>query len=170
MNEQELQYREARLMEPIYRMFKVLEQQDLLKAQTLMAVVTQYITDHYSGKPLTPADVQGVIRAVLLHEEDGQYYAMYILNEIQVKVAGWLTLLAVDRPIVLGELGTMVEQLASDLQGKNCIKLSAEDVLTSLKEIVAEKDDVLLERVTLNQENYLSELKTFLVQQTSNKQ
>ena len=165
MNEQELRYREARLMEPIYRMFKVLEQQDLLKAQTLMAVVTQYITDHYSGKPLTPADVQEVIRAVLLHEEDGKYYAMYILNEIQVKVAGWLTLLAVDRPIVLEELGNMVELLASDLQGKNCVKLSADDVLSSLRRIVSEKDEVLLERIDLNKEIYLSELNTFLVQQ-----
>lgn len=43
MDEQVLQYGEAKLMEPIYRMFKVIEQEDDIKAKTLIAVVMQYI-------------------------------------------------------------------------------------------------------------------------------
>ena len=43
MDEQVLKYREAKLMEPIYRMYKVIEQTDALKAQTLMSVAMQYI-------------------------------------------------------------------------------------------------------------------------------
>ena len=121
MDEQVLRYREAKLMEPIYRMFKVIEQEDVLKAQTLMAVTMQYIIEHYSGKNLTPADVQHILRAVLLKEEDGRYYAMYVYNEIQVKAAGWLTLLAVDCPVTLEALGNMADQLAQALQGKDYI-------------------------------------------------
>lgn len=164
MEEQVLNYGTARLMEPIYRMYKVIEQEDDLKAKTLMAVVMQYITDHFSGKVLTPADVQHILRAVLLHEEDGRYYAMYAYNEIQVKAAGWLTLLAVDLPVTLEMLGQMAEDLAQALQGKDFITLSAEDVLVKLGKIAGGVDDVLLERLKLNQETYLAELRTFLVQ------
>lgn len=164
MDEQVLRYREAKLMEPIYRMFKVIEQEDVLKAQTLMAVTMQYIIEHYSGKNLTPADVQHILRAVLLKEEDGRYYAMYVYNEIQVKAAGWLTLLAVDCPVTLEALGNMADQLAQALQGKDYITLTAEDVLHMLEQIVAPVDDVVLERLRLNKEIYLAELRTFLVQ------
>lgn len=164
MDEQVLRYREAKLMEPIYRMFKVIEQEDVLKAQTLMAVTMQYIIEHYSGKNLTPADVQHILRAVLLKEEDGRYYAMYVYNEIQVKAAGWLTLLAVDCPVTLEVLGNMADQLAQALQGKDYITLTAEDVLHMLEQIVAPVDDVVLERLRLNKEIYLAELRTFLVQ------
>ena len=159
-----MRYREAKLMEPIYRMFKVIEQEDVLKAQTLMAVTMQYIIEHYSGKNLTPADVQHILRAVLLKEEDGRYYAMYVYNEIQVKAAGWLTLLAVDCPVTLEALGNMADQLAQALQGKDYITLTAEDVLHMLEQIVAPVDDVVLERLRLNKEIYLAELRTFLVQ------
>ena len=72
MDEQVVRYREAKLMEPIYRMFKVIEETDVLKAQTFMSVAMQYIIEHYSGSNLTPADVQAILRAVLLHEEDGK--------------------------------------------------------------------------------------------------
>ena len=164
MDEQVLRYREAKLMEPIYRMFKVIEQEDVLKAQTLTAVTMQYIIEHYSGKNLTPADVQHILRAVLLKEEDGRYYAMYVYNEIQVKAAGWLTLLAVDCPVTLEALGNMADQLAQALQGKDYITLTAEDVLHMLEQIVAPVDDVVLERLRLNKEIYLAELRTFLVQ------
>ncbi|MBR5319206.1 MAG: hypothetical protein IKU46_06410 [Peptococcaceae bacterium] len=164
MDEQVLRYREAKLMEPIYRMFKVIEQEDVLKAQTLMAVTMQYIIEHYSGKNLTPADVQHILRAVLLKEEDGRYYAMYVYNEIQVKAAGWLTLLAVDCPVTLEALGNMADQLAQALQGKDYITLTAENVLHMLDQIVAPVDDVVLERLRLNKEIYLAELRTFLVQ------
>ena len=159
MDEQVLKYREAKIMEPIYRMYKVIEQEDALKAQTLISVTMQYIIEHYGGKPLHPADVQQILRAVLLREEDGKYYALYVHNELQVKTAEWLTLLSVDLPITLDQLGGMAE-----LTGKDYITLKSEDVILMLKEIAGEVDAVLLERLTLNETIYLSELQTFLVQ------
>lgn len=164
MEEQVLNYGTARLMEPIYRMYKVIAQEDEQKAKTLMAVAMQYITEHFRDQVLTPADVQHILRAVLLHEQDGHYYALYTYNEIQVKAAGWLTLLAVDLPITLEVLGQMADELARALQGKDCITLSAEDVLAILTEITGKVDVLLLERLQLNQETYLAELRTFLVQ------
>lgn len=86
------------------------------------------------------------------------------INEIQVKAAGWLTLLAVDLPVTLEMLGKMADELAQALQGKDYITLSAEDVLVKLAKIVGSVDNVLLERLQLNQETYLAELRTFLVQ------
>ena len=62
MDEQVLKYREAKLMEPIYRMYKVIEQTDALKAQTLMSVVMQYIIEHFRGKSLQPKDVQQIFQ------------------------------------------------------------------------------------------------------------
>lgn len=164
MDEQVLRYREAKLMEPIYRMFKVIEQEDVLKAQTLMAVVMQYIIEQYSGKNLTPDEVQRILRAVLLQQEDGTYYAMYVCNELQVKAAGWLTLLAVDRPVTLEMMRDMADQFAQALQGKDYIALTAEDVMGILEQIIMPVDQVLLERLQLNREVYLAELRTFLVQ------
>ena len=164
MDEQVLRYGEAKLMEPIYRMYKVIEQEDVLKAQTLMAVTMQYIIEHYSGKTLTPADVQQILRAVLLKEEDGKYYAMYANNEIQVKAAGWLTVLAVDCPVTLEALGHMADQMAEALQGQDFIALTAAQVLDMLEQIVAPVDTVVLERLQLNRQRYLEELRTFLVQ------
>lgn len=164
MDEQVLKYREAKIMEPIYRMYKVIEQEDVLKAQTLMSVAMQYIIEHFTGKPLSPADVQQVLRAVLLHEDDGKYYAMYVYNELQVKTAEWLTLLSVDLPITLEQLGGMADSLADRLQGQDYITLQAADVITMLKEIAGAVDATLQERLTLNETIYLAELKTFLVQ------
>lgn len=164
MDEQVLRYREAKLMEPIYRMFKVIEQEDVLKAQTLMAVAMQYIIEQYSGKNLTPDEVQRILRAVLLQQEDGTYYAMYVCNELQVKAAGWLTLLAVDRPVTLEMLRDMADQFAKELQGKDFIALTAEDVMGILEQIITPVDQVLLERLKLNRDVYLAELRTFLVQ------
>ena len=164
MDEQVLRYREAKLMEPIYRMFKVIEQEDVLKAQTLMSVTMQYIIEHYSGKNLTPADVQQILRAVLLKEEDGRYYAMYVYNEIQVKAAGWLTILAVDCPVTLEALGAMADKLAEELQKKDFITLMAAEFMDLLEQIVMPVDAVVLERLQLNRERYLAELRTFLVQ------
>lgn len=164
MDEQVLKYGESKLIEPIYRMFKVIAQEDTQKAQTLMAVAMQYITEHYSGKVVQPADIQQILRAVLLHEEDGKYYAMYVLNEIQVKAAGWLTLLAIDRPVTLEMLGDMANQLTEALYGKNCITLSADEVIALIERISGGFDTVLLERLQLNKEVYLAELRTFLVQ------
>lgn len=164
MDEQVLKYREAKLMEPIYRMYKVIEQEDVLKAQTLLSVTMQYIIEHYSGKPLSPADVQQILRAVLLHEEDGKYYALYVYNELQVKTAEWLTLLSVDLPITLEQLGGMADRFAEKLSGQDYITLNSVDVLTMLKEIAGDVDELLLERLSLNEAVYLAELQTFLVQ------
>lgn len=164
MNEQAMRYREAKIMEPIYRMYKVVEQQDDIKAKTLMAVTMQYIIEHYSGKSLQPADVQNVLRAVLLREQEGQWYAGYAFNEIQVKVMGWLTILAADLPVTLKTLGKLSDQLADGLQGKDFIRLSAEDVYRFVEKLVEPVDTALLNRYQLNRETYLSELKTFLVQ------
>ena len=119
MDEQVVKYREAKIMEPIYRMYKVIEEEDVLKAQTLMSVTMQYIIEHYSGKPLRPADVQQILRAVLLREDDGKYYALYVHNELQVKVAEWLTLLCVDLPVTLEQLGDMVNRFADELNGQD---------------------------------------------------
>lgn len=164
MDEQVLKYGEAKLMEPIYRMFKVIEQEDQQKAQTLMAVTMQYITEHYSGKSLQPADVQQILRAVLVQEKDGNYYAMYIFNEIQVKVVGWLTLLVIDLPVTLEMLGNMASQLVEALQGKDCITLSAHEVIALVERIAGGFDAILLERLQRNKEAYIAELRTFLVQ------
>ena len=164
MDEQVVKYREAKIMEPIYRMYKVIEEEDVLKAQTLMSVTMQYIIEHYSGKPLRPADVQQILRAVLLREDDGKYYALYVHNELQVKVAEWLTLLCVDLPVTLEQLGDMVNRFADELNGKDYITLKASGVIGILKEIAADVNLLLLERLTLNESIYLTELQTFLVQ------
>ena len=164
MDEQVVKYREAKIMEPIYRMYKVIEEEDVLKAQTLMFVTMQYIIEHYSGKPLRPADVQQILRAVLLREDDGKYYALYVHNELQVKVAEWLTLLCVDLPVTLEQLGDMVNRFADELNGQDYITLKASDVIGMLKEIAADVNLLLLERLTLNESIYLTELQTFLVQ------
>ncbi len=164
MDEQVLKYREAKIMEPIYRMYKVIEQEDILKAQTLISVTMQYIIEHYSGQPLRPADVQQVLRAVLLHEEDGKYYALYVHNELQVQVAQWLTILSVDLPVTLEQLGAMADAFAEQLRGQDYIALTANDVIAILKEIAGGVDGLLLERIVLNEPIYLAELKTFLVQ------
>lgn len=164
MDEQVLKYREAKIMEPIYRMYKVIEQEDVLKAQTLMSVTMQYIIEHYSGKQLRPADVQQILRAVLLHETDGKYYAMYVHNELQVKTAEWLTLLSVDLPITLEQLGLMADRFSDKLSGQDYITLQAADVIAMLKEIATDVDTLLLERLSLNEAVYLAELRTFLVQ------
>ena len=61
-------------------------------------------------------------------------------------------------------LGKMADALAQKIEGRDCIKLSAEDVFIMLEQIVAPVDEIVLERLYLNKENYLAELRTFLVQ------
>lgn len=164
MDEQVLKYREAKIMEPIYRMFKVIEQEDVLKAQTFMSVTMQYIIENFKGQVLRPAEVQNILRAVLLQEPDGKYYAMYANNEIQVKAAEWFTLLSVDLPITLEQLGFMADSLAEKLSVQDFIALQSSDVIMMMKEIASSVDDVLSERITLNAMVYLTELQTFMVQ------
>ena len=149
-------------MEPIYRMYKVIAEKDELKAQTFIAVVTQYISEHYKGLQITPYDVQNVIRAVLLHEEDGKYYAMYVFNEIQVKTAEWLTILAADLPITLDDLGSMADQIAAALEDEVCVQLSSETVVEWMEQIAGNINGELLERIQMNRTIYLRELDAFL--------
>ena len=162
MEEQLQLAREAKLMKPIYRMVKIVEQEDSLKAKTLMAVTVQYITDHYVGKVLTPTDVQQILRVVLLREEDGKYFVKYLLNELQVKVAGWLTLLSIDRPVTLGDLGKIADDFALRLSGEDSLALTAEQVIDLLEQIVVEVDETVYQRLLLNHEHYLQELRTIL--------
>ena len=89
---------------------------------------------------------------------------MYVYNEIQVKAAGWLTILAVDCPVTLETLGAMADKLAEELQKKDFITLTAAEVMDLLEQIVMPVDAVVLERLQLNRERYLTELRTFLVQ------
>ena len=85
-------------------------------------------------------------------------------NELQVKVAEWLTLLCVDLPVTLEQLGDMVNRFADELNGQDYITLKASGVIGMLKEIAADVNLLLLERLTLNESIYLTELQTFLVQ------
>lgn len=163
MEEEILRYREAKLMEPIYRMYKVISEKDELKAQTFMAVVVQYVTEQYKDVRITPADVQNLIRAVLLHDDDGIYYSMYAYNEIQVKTAEWITILAADLPITLDDLGNMANQIAEGLKGQVIVNFSPEDVVGLMEKVASEFDVTLLGRIQLNREIYTRELGSFLV-------
>ena len=102
----------ARIVEPIYRMHKVVQQKDGDDARTLMALCVQYITENSVGECLTDADVQSIVRRALLYYKNGCYYADYIFNELEVKVANWLTLMAADRPVTLEQLGGAADRLA----------------------------------------------------------
>ena len=134
---------------------------------------------------MQPKDVQQILRAVLLQEESGHYYALYVNNEIQVKAAEWLTLLAVDRPVTLELLGKMAD---ADYTENCCngffahfspffrvlcmffspittvfflFQPSAEDVFIMLEQIVTPIDEIVLERLYLNKENYLAQRRRF---------
>lgn len=166
MEEEIQRYREAKLMEPIYRMYKVIAEKDELKAQTFMAVVVQYVTEHFKGVRVSPNDVQSVIRAVLLQDEDGSYYSMYAFNEIQVKTAEWITILAADLPVTLDNLGNIADQIAENLEGRNCATLTPEDVVVLMENAVSGLDPLLLQRIELNRSIYIQDLESFLVHPT----
>ena len=57
----------------------------------------------------------------------------------------------------------MADELAQELQEKDYIKLSAEDVFTILERVAGQVDAVLNHRLQLNKEVYIAELRTFLV-------
>ncbi len=160
---QALRYGEAKIMEPLYRMYKVLAPYDAQKAQTLLAVATQYIVEHYRGRTLRPAEVQQLLRSLLLQESDGSYYAAYACNELQVAAAEWLTLSAADLPITLEQLGKLAEDFARSLEGQDFIRLTAEDALQRLENLAAEMDPTLAERLRLNRAHYLAQLRNFLL-------
>lgn len=162
MEMQEELYRETKLMEPILRMHKLIAAEDDLKANTLLAVVVQYITDHYQGQVLTPADVQKIIRAVLLREEDGRYFAMYLRNELQVKLIGWLMLLAADLPVTLEQLGDISVDFDAKLAKQPCLSLTGEEVLVMARSLVEPLEPELWQRMELNEAYYLAELDILL--------
>ena len=162
MEMQEQLYRETKLMEPILRMHKLIAGEDDLKADTLLAVVVQYITDHYQGQVLTAADVQKIIRAVLLREKDGKYFAMYLRNELQVKLIGWLMLLAADLPVTLEQLGDLSADFDAKLAEQICLSLTSEQVLAMAYTLVEDLEPELGVRMKLNEAYYLAELDILL--------
>lgn len=103
------------------------------------------------------------MRKALLYHKNGCYYADYIYNELQVKVANWLTLMAVDRPVTLGELGTTADQLAALLADRNAGDLTVSEVLTMVKSLVEPLDEVVYERLLLNETTFANELATLLI-------
>lgn len=153
----------ARIMEPIYRMNKVVQQKDEDDARTLLALCVQYISENSVGQCLRDADVQSIVRKALLYHKNGCYYADYIYNELQIKVANWLTLMAVDRPVTLGALGSTADQLAALLADRNAYDLTVDDVLAMVKSLVADMDDVVYERLLLNEATFAKELAALLV-------
>lgn len=163
MEQQEQIYRETKLMEPIFRMHNIVAEVDDLKAKTLLAVTVQYITDHYQGQVLRPEDIQKILQAVLLREEDGRYFALYLRNELQVKLMNWLLLLAADLPITLEQLGDVSAAFDSRLEQQPCLTLSGETVLEMARELVEPLDSVLWERMELNRAFYLAELQMLLL-------
>ena len=156
-------YQAARIMEPIYRMNKVVQQKDEDDARTLLALCVQYITENSVGRCLSDADVQALVRKALLYHRNGCYYADYIYNELQVKVANWLTLMAVDRPVTLGALGNTADQLAELLADHNACDLTVSEVLAMVKNLVEALDEVVYERLLLNEVTFANELAALLV-------
>ena len=61
-------------------------------------------------------------------------------------------------------LSESFNKLAEELQKKDFITLTAAEVMDLLEQIVMPVDAVVLERLQLNRERYLAELRTFLVQ------
>lgn len=153
----------ARIVEPIYRMNKVVQQKNGDDARTLMALCVQYITENSVGECLTDADVQMIVRRALLYYKNGCYYADYIYNELQVKVANWLTLMATDRPVTLEQLGGSADRLAELLTDRSAADLSVQDVLEMVKELTADLDDIVYQRLLLNEEIFSKELAALLV-------
>ena len=164
MNEQMWADRQAaRIMEPIYRMNKVVQQKDGDDARTLLALCVQYITENGVGQCLNDAWVQQIVRQALLYYKNGCYYADYIFNELQVKVANWLTVMAVDRPVTLEQLSAVADQLAALLAEKNAADLACSEVLEMVKGLLADLDRVVYERLLLNEETFAKELASLLV-------
>ena len=153
----------ARIMEPIYRMNKVVQQKDGDDARTLMALCVQYITENSVGECLTDTDVQMIVRRALLYYKNGCYYTDYIYNELQVKVANWLTLMAADRPVTLEQLGGSADRLAELLTDRSAVDLSVQDVLAMVKGLTADLDDIVYQRLLLNEEIFSKELAALLV-------
>lgn len=146
----------ARLLEPLYRMTKIVQQEDENDAKIAASLTVQYISDHYKDS-LTRADVQQTLRAVLVYYKEGYYYSCYLRNELEVCIAQWVTVLAADLPIKIGEIGDLADRLDEWLKDKDALKLKGAEVLEWFLAACAFEAE-LLARAELNKEYYLAEL------------
>lgn len=163
-NEERLSDRQAaRIMEPIYRMHKIVQQKDETDARTLLALCVQYITENSLGQCLSDAMVQDIVRKALLYHKNGCYYADYIFNELQVKAANWLTLMAIDRPITLETLGNLADDLTKRLSGCNAYDLTVADFMALVKNWLTDVDDIVCQRFLLNEAVFAKEVAALLV-------
>lgn len=152
---------EAHLLEPIYRMVKVVQNHDDKDAKVTASLTVQYISDHYKDKALTRADVREVLRGVLVYYKNGFYYSIYLANELQVAIAQWVTILAADLPLTLGEIGAIADDLAKWLADKDALELKGAEVLDWFKKACAFNEE-LAQRAELNEQYYLNELQLLL--------
>ena len=148
---------QVRVLEPLYRMMKVIEQRDDRDAKIAGALATQYIAEHYQGKMMGYGDMQQVLRAVLIYFADGKYYSSYLENELQVKVVGWLTISMADMDYTIAKIGQLADDLARWLSGKNALDLKAEAVWEHLLQLTS-FDAELQRRLNLNEKFYKQEL------------
>lgn len=163
MEEAEINFSAAKIMEPIYRMQKIVEAQNSIDAKTLLALCVQYITENYQGQSLSHKDIQTIIQRALLHYKNGLYYIDYLSNELQVKVAGWLTLLACDRPVTLEVLSQVLEEFYEGLSQYNALELTVNNVFDLVKNLTLTMDSLVYERLLLNEDNFLLELETIIL-------
>lgn len=152
---------EAHLLEPIYRMIKVVQNYDDKDAKVTASLAVQYISDNYKDKVLGRAEVQEILRGVLVYYKNGVYYSRYLANELQVEIAQWVTVLAADLPLTLGEIGSIADTLAVWLEDKDALELKGAEVLHWFKEMCAFNEE-LSQRVEINEQYYLNELELLL--------
>ena len=152
---------EAHLLEPIYRMIKIVQNYDDKDAKVTASLAVQYISDHYKDGALGRAEVQEILRGVLVYYKNGLYYSKYLANELQVEIAQWVTVLAADLPLTLGEIGAIADNLAVWLEDKDALELKGAEVLHWFKETCAFNEE-LAQRVEINEQYYLNELELLL--------
>jgi len=154
---------EARLLEPVYRMIKIIQAKDVDDARIAASLAMQYISDNYKNSILTRKDVQNTLRAVLVYYKEGCYYSDYLHNELEVSIAQWVTVLAADLPVKIGEIGDLADNLANWLKDKNALTLKGSQVLEWFEKACSFSAE-LKERIDLNKEYYLKELTDLLGQ------
>lgn len=152
---------EAHLLEPIYRMIKVVQNYDDKDAKVVASLAVQYISDNYKDKALSRMDVQEILRMVLVYYKEGFYYSRYLANELQVATAQWVTVLAADLPLTIGQIGQVADDLAKWLEDKDALELKAAEVLSWFKEACG-FDPEMKKRIEINERYYLDELMLLL--------
>lgn len=147
---------EARLMEPVYRMIKIVQKEDDNDAKIVASLAVQYISDNYKDA-LSRKNVQDTLRKVLVYYKNGYYYSQYLKNELEVFIAQYLTILAADLPVKIGEIGDLAEKFDAWLEDKDALTIKGAEVLEwFLNECAFESE--LHRRAMLNKEYYLHEL------------